>query len=219
MDADFWLERWREGQTHFHQARVTPLLQKYWPTLELPVGSQILVPLCGKSLDMVWLAEQGHRVLGVELSQLAVEQFFAENGMQPTVRQSAQGSHYAAGNIEIICGDIFKLEPATLSACLGAYDRAALIALPPQMRAQYSQYVYGQLADQYRGLLITLDYPQEQMDGPPFSVHEEEVQSIFAAHSQAQVIDRRDILDKEPKFAQRGLQKLDTVVYRLQRKH
>ena len=217
MDADFWLERWHDGRTHFHQARVTPLLQKYWPSLALPAGSRVLVPLCGKSLDMIWLAEQGLRVLGVELSQLAVEQFFAENGLHPEMHHSTLGSHYAAGNIEIICGDIFKLDAATLSGCTGVYDRAALIALPADMRAQYVRHVYAQLSGQYRGLLITLDYSQAQMEGPPFSVHDEEVQALYAGHSDAAIIDRRDILDKEPKFAERGLTQLDTVVYRLQR--
>lgn len=217
MDADFWLERWREGRTHFHQQRVTPLLQKYWPTLELPAGSQVLVPLCGKSLDMLWLAAQGLRVLGSELSQLAVEQFFSENDLQPAIHQSALGRHYVAGNIEIICGDIFNLDAATLNACSGVYDRAALVALPAAMRAQYVSHVYGQLSDQYRGILITLDYPQAEMDGPPFSVQDPEVQTLYAAHSEARVIDRRDILDKEPKFLAQGVSSLDTVVYRLQR--
>ncbi|WP_034293900.1 thiopurine S-methyltransferase [Herbaspirillum sp. RV1423] len=218
MEAEFWLERWRDGRTHFHQTRVTPLLQKYWPTLALPKDAQVLVPLAGKSLDMVWLAEQEHRVLGVELSQLAVEQFFSENQLQPQVRDSAYGSHYSAGNIEIICGDIFKLDAALLSECIGVYDRAALVALPAAMRAQYAQHIYGQLSDRYRGILITLDYPQEQMDGPPFSVDDGEVQAIYSSHSDAVIIDRRDILDKEPKFSERGVSRLDTVVYKLQRK-
>jgi len=217
MDADFWLERWREGRTHFHQQRVTPLLQKYWPSLELPAGSQVLVPLCGKSLDMLWLAAQGLRVLGSELSQLAVEQFFSENDLQPAIHQSALGCHYVAGDIEIICGDIFHLDAATLNACSGVYDRAALVALPAAMRAHYVGHVYGQLSDQYRGILITLDYPQAEMDGPPFSVQDAEVQTLYAAHSAAKIIDRRDILDKEPKFLAQGVSRLDTVVYRLQR--
>ena len=218
MEAEFWLERWRDGRTHFHQTRVTPLLQKYWPMLGLPKDSRVLVPLAGKSLDMVWLAEQGHRVLGAELSQLAVEQFFSENHLQPQIHPSAYGSHYVAGNIEIICGDIFKLDAAILSTCSGVYDRAALVALPAAMRAQYAQHVYGQLANDYRGILITLDYPQEQMDGPPFSVQDAEVQSLYAPHSDAAIIDRRDILDKEPKFMERGVSRLDTVVYKLQRR-
>ena len=218
MDADFWLERWREGRTHFHQTRVTPLLAKYWPSLALPKGSKVLVPLSGKSLDMVWLAEQGHRVLGVELSSLAVEQFFEENKLTPSVRDADQGRYYAAGEIEIYCGDIFALGADVLGECVGAYDRAALIALPVAMRKRYVKQVYGQLSPDYRGLLITLDYDQSQMDGPPFSVGDDEVQAIYAGHSDAVLIDRRDILEKEPKFKERGLAKLDTLVYRLQRK-
>ena len=218
MEATFWLERWREGRTHLHQDKVASLLQKYWPALALPAGSQVLVPLAGKSLDMLWLAEQGHRVLGVELSQLAVEQFFSENRLQASTRNSTYGTHYQCGNIEIICGDIFGLDTAILSACVGVYDRAALIALPPKMRAAYVQHVYGQLSDHYRGILITLDYPQEQTDGPPFSVSDVEVQSLYGAHSRATILDRRDILDKEPRFSERGVTRLDTVVYQLQRK-
>lgn len=218
MDADFWLERWRDGRTHFHQNRVMPLLQKYWPSLSLPSGSRVLVPLCGKSLDMVWLAEQGYTVLGVELSPVAVEQFFAENNLHPSTHDSVTGRHYLSGNIEIICGDIFALDAATLAGCTGVYDRAALIALPSEVRKPYAQHVYAQLSDQYRGLLLTLEYDQVQMDGPPFAVHETEVQSLFDGHSEAKVIDRRDILDQELKFAERGLTQLDTVVYRLGRK-
>lgn len=219
MEAEFWLERWRDGRTHFHQSRVTPLLQKYWPTLMLPHGCQVLVPLAGKSLDMIWLAEQGHRVLGVELSQLAVEQFFDENKLCPQVRETACGRHFEADDISVICGDIFRLDAALLSACAGVYDRAALVALPPAMRADYVRQIYGSLASSCRGLLITLDYPQEQMNGPPFSVGDAEIQDMFSAHSEATLIDRRDILDKEPKFIAGGVTRLDSLVYALRRKH
>ncbi|MBV8622324.1 MAG: thiopurine S-methyltransferase [Herbaspirillum sp.] len=218
MEAEFWLERWREGRTHFHQARVTPLLQKYWPQLGLPAGSTVLVPLCGKSLDMLWLAQQGHRVLGVELSELAITQFFSENQLTPVVHESAQGRHYVAGNIELVCGDIFALEDATLAACAGAYDRAALIALPPAMRQRYASDIYGRLPRAAQSLVITLEYAQEKMDGPPFSVAEDEVLRLFSQHSETAAIDRRDILEKEPKFLERGLTALDTVVYRLRRR-
>lgn len=216
MEADFWLARWREGRTHFHQERVEPLLQKYWPNLDVPAGARVLVPLCGKSLDMVWLAAQGLRVLGVELSPLAVAQFFEGQGVTPEVRESALGTHYRAGDIEILCGDIFALDAETLGSCEAAYDRAALIALPTDMRPDYVQHVYGQLAAGYRGLLMTLDYPQAQMDGPPFSVDDAEVQGLFKGHTQAKVIDQRDILAKEPKFAQRGVARIDALMYQLQ---
>ncbi len=149
----------------------------------------MLVPLCGKSLDMIWLAAQGNPVLGVELSQLAVEQFFDENELKPLTHQSIYGKHYVAGNIEIICGDIFKLDAQILSHCVGAYDRAALVALPEAMRADYVRHVYGQLSRAYQGLLITLDYPQEEMAGPPFSVVDAEVQAVFEGVSPARIID------------------------------
>ncbi|OYV46586.1 MAG: thiopurine S-methyltransferase, partial [Burkholderiales bacterium 21-58-4] len=141
MEADFWLQRWREGQTRFHQGRVMPLLQKYWPGLSLPANSRVLVPLAGKSLDIIWLAEQGHHVLAVELSALAIEQFFTENNLHPSSRDTPLGRHFVAGRIEVICGDIFALDAATLADCAGFYDRAALIALPPAMRQRYVRHV------------------------------------------------------------------------------
>lgn len=217
MEAEFWLERWRDGRTHFHQSRVTPLLQKYWPTLMLPPACQVLVPLAGKSLDIIWLAAQGHRVLGVELSRLAIEQFFEENKLTPQVRSATYGVRFVAGRIEMICGDIFDLDATVLSTCAGVYDRAALIALPDEMRARYVRHVYGGLDAHFRGLLITLDYPQPQMNGPPFSVGHDDVLALYAGHCAATLIDRRDILDKEPKFLAAGVSKLDTLVYALKR--
>lgn len=217
MDADFWLERWRLGQTGFHQNRVTPLLGKYWPDLGVSKGSQVLVPLCGKSLDMVWLASQGHRVLGVELAPLAVEQFFDENRLTPQKRAIPAGTLYSAGEIEIICGDIFALNQADFAECAGAYDRAALVALPSAMRERYVRHVYGQLPASARGLLLTLEYDQHEMDGPPFAVLEAEVRALYDNCAGVSILDRRAILDKEPAFAARGLTRLDTVVYALRR--
>jgi len=215
MDTAFWLDRWREGRTFFHQNKVMPLLQKYWPGLDLPPASRVLVPLCGKSLDMRWLAEQGYRVLGVELSPLAVTQFFEEQGLEARVHHTSAGAHHVSGNIEIICGDIFALGAEVLASCTGVYDRAALIALPHTMRDSYVRHVYGGLAPDCRGLMISLDYPQEQMAGPPFSVPDHEVQTLFAPVSKARLIDRRDVLAHEPKFAERGVERLDTLVYEL----
>lgn len=215
MEAEFWLGRWREGRTHFHQDQVMPLLRKHWPTLQVAAGSRVLVPLCGKSLDMPWLASQGFQVLGVELSPLAVEQFFSEHGLEPGTHETSQGKHYTAGAIEIICGDIFDLNAQTLASCQAVYDRAALIALPADMRPAYVNHVYNQLPEGCESLLITLDYPQEQMDGPPFSVPDAEIQTLFASRTRAEVIERRDILQDEDKFLRSGVQQLDTVVYRL----
>ncbi len=215
MDKDFWQQRWREGQIGFHQTRVMPLLQKHWPALGLPANSRVLVPLAGKSRDVAWLAEQGHHVLAVELAAIAVEQFFAEHGLTPTIRDSIVGRHYTAGRIEFICGDIFDLDAATLAQCTGCYDRAALIALPSDMRRHYVAHVYGGLPDGCRALLLTLDYTQAKMDGPPFAVGGDEVRRLFAPEWDIDRLETRDILGQESRFAERGLDWLHTSVYRL----
>jgi thiopurine S-methyltransferase len=217
MDAEFWKQRWRDGQIGFHQDRVTPLLEKHWDALDLPAGSKVFVPLAGKSLDMDWLAVRGHRVLGVELSELAVRQFFAERGQVPTVSESRMGQHYVNGAIELICGDAFKLDVATLADCAVVYDRAALIALPPAMRKRYADELYARLPTSCRGLIITLEYPQHEKSGPPFSVDEAEVHALFDRDWRIDMLERRDILAEQPGFIAEGVSALQTAVYRLQR--
>jgi thiopurine S-methyltransferase len=218
MQAEFWLQRWREGRTGFHHERPMPLLLEHWPSLASPKGSRVLVPLCGKTLDMPWLAAQGHRVLGVELSPLAVAQFFAEHGLVPERHDSPMGVHHVAGDIEIIQGDVFGLDDATLAGCDAVYDRAAVIALPAPMRERYAREVYARLPTGCRGLMITLAYPQAEMDGPPFSVDGGHVEALFEADWSIDLLERRDILAVQPKFQEAGVSSLHTSVYRLQRK-
>lgn len=215
MDTDFWLQRWEQGQTGFHQPRVMPLLQKHWPALGMPAGSRVLVPLAGKSLDILWLAQQGHAVLAVELSPIAVTQFFETHGLSPTISTTAQGTLYRAGSIDFLCGDIFDLDAATLAGCAACYDRAALIALPPDLRARYVRHVYGHLPAGCRTLLLTLDYPQAEMAGPPFAVPEAEIRTLYSPGWHIERLESRDILAQEPKFAARGLSRMGTDVYRL----
>lgn len=218
MEPNFWLQRWRENQIGFHQKRTTPLLERYWRALDLPRGSRVFVPLAGKSLDLLWLAAQGHRVLGVELSALAVEQFFADNGLTPAMRESQYGRHHVAGAIELIHGDAFALDEAALADCGGVYDRAALVALPPAMRARYVGELYARLPPGCRGLLITLEYPQHEKKGPPFSVEEAEVRGLYEPRWDVERLDRRDVLAEEPRFVEEGLTALASVAYRLQRR-
>ncbi|MDY0308652.1 MAG: thiopurine S-methyltransferase [Castellaniella sp.] len=215
MDTDFWLQRWQQGQTGFHQSRVMPLLQKHWPGLGLPAGSRVLVPLAGKSLDVAWLAQQGHAVLAVELSPIAVEQFFKDHGLHPEIQPTPEGTLYRAGPIEFLCGDIFNLTAATLARCTACYDRAALIALTPALRARYAHHVYGQLPAGCRTLLLTLDYPQAEMDGPPFSVPGAEIQALYGSRWHIEPLETRDVLAQEPKFAARGVSRMQTGVFRL----
>lgn len=217
MDAAFWQQRWRDRQIGFHQDRPSPLLLKHWPSLALPAASRVFVPLAGKTLDMAWFAAQGHRVLGVELSSLAVEEFFAEHGLQPQVETTRYGRHYRAGMIELICGDAFALDAEALADCSAVFDRAALIALPPPLRQRYADGLYSRLPQGCRGLLITLEYPQPEKQGPPFSVLEDEVRALYARDWSVRTLERRDILAQQPGFAAEGVTALETLVYQLTR--
>ena len=217
MDRDFWLQRWHDNQIGFHQDQPTPLLCKHWASAGVADGATGFVPLAGKSLDMVWLAAQGHRVLGVELSPLAVAQFFAEHDLTPEVSESRYGLHHRAGPIELVLGDAFGLDAELLAGCDAVYDRAAVIALPPELRTRYAEALYPRLPASCRGLMITLEYPQHEKDGPPFSVPETEVRERFAPHWDVHLLERRDILATQQSFVDQGVTALDTCVYRLVR--
>ena len=217
MEPDFWHERWQQGRIGFHQDRPLPLLCKHWPTLDLALDTRVFVPLCGKSLDMAWLAERGHRILGVELSELAVQQFFEERGLGPDVHDTRYGRHYVAGPYEIIAGDAFKLDAEVLAGCTAIYDRAALIALPPHLRQRYTANVWHHLPPGCTGLLVTLEYPQHEKDGPPFSVEEPEVRQLLEPDWSITLLERRDILADENRFRDAGVTRLHTVVYRAER--
>ncbi len=216
MDPEFWQQRWCDNKIGFHQDRVTPLLEQYWAQVGAPPDARVFVPLCGKSLDMPWLAARGHRVLGVELSQLAVDRFFAEHDMVPEVRESRYGLHHVAGGVEIIMGDVFDLDATLLSECSAVFDRAALIALPTALRTRYVREVYAALPRDCRGLLVTLEYPPHEKAGPPFPVDEAEVHALFDASWSVDLLARRDILDQQPGFVAEGVTVLSTSAYRLE---
>ena len=219
LDAThYWQDRWAEGRTGWHQDRPTPLMLKHWPALDVAPGSRVFVPLAGKSQDMSWLAGQGYRVLGVELSQLAIEQFFAESGLEPRETPTRYGRHYEAGGIEIICGDVFALDDAVLRDCDAVFDRAALIALPPPLRRRYVDELYALLPAGCSGLLITLEYLQHETEGPPFSVAEDEVRTLFSPGWSVELLERRDILTEDERSGPGGRTSLHTSVYRLVRR-
>ena len=215
MEKEDWLARWREGRIGWHQSEVTPLLRQHWDGLAVPAGARVLVPLCGKTLDMLWLADQGFEVLGVELSELAVQQFFAEGGLQPKRWAEPGGVHYRAGRIEVIVADIFDVAAQALAGCAVVYDRAALIALPPALRRRYASEVYGKLPVGSLGLLIALEYEQASMDGPPFSVPEPEVRQLFEPAWRVALALRRETTG--PQRADQDTQ-FRAAAYRLERR-
>ncbi|MBT0622383.1 thiopurine S-methyltransferase [Pseudomonas fluorescens] len=215
MEPKFWQERWARNQIGFHLPEVNPYLQRHWPKLALAEGAKVLVPLCGKSLDLMWLASLGYRVLGVELSEQAVEAFFSEQGLMPRISQRGVFKVYRADLIEVWCGDFFALDAEALADCFALYDRAALIALPPLMRAQYAEHLNALLRPGCQGLLITLDYDQTQKAGPPFAVADEEVKLLLGGHWSVQVLEEQDILGESWKFVQDGVTRLEERVYRV----
>lgn len=216
MDPQFWRERWQQNQIGFHQGEVNPYLRKYWNDLGVSAPARILVPLCGKSLDLIWLSQQGYQVEGVELSELAVRAFFDEQGLTPRVTTQGEFQVWESENLRLWCGDFFNLSASLVGKIDAVYDRAALIALPAPMRQQYVLHIQN-LVGAVPHLLITLDYPQHQMDGPPFSVEQAEVQALFAERytgTQAQACD--DALSSSPQLQQRGVERLNECVYLLQ---
>jgi thiopurine S-methyltransferase len=213
MEPKFWQERWARNQIGFHLPEVNPYLQRHWPPM--PEGAKVLVPLCGKSLDLMWLASQGLRVLGVELSEQAVEAFFSEQNLTPRIAERGVFKVYQAGLIEIWCGDFFALGAEALGDCTALYDRAALIALPPLMRTRYTEQLNRLLQPGCQGLLITLDYDQTQKAGPPFAVPDEEVRVLLGELWVLEVLEEQDILGESWKFVQDGVTRLGERVYQL----
>ena len=141
MDAQFWHDRWHEGRLGFHEGRVNRMLETHVGALGLNPGARILLPLCGKAVDLPWLAAQGYRVVGAELSAVAVRDLFASLEIDPVVAEKGDLTLWSAGNIEVFVGDIFDLDPETLGVVDAIYDRAALVALPDAMRARYAAHL------------------------------------------------------------------------------
>ncbi len=217
MDSEFWLERWRRREIGFHLEHPNPKLIRYWSHLNLAPASRVLVPLCGKSEDLLWLARQGHRVLGVEVSSLAVEAFFAEHKLQPQRLPDGPFERWTAGPLTLLCGDFFTLDRQAAGPLEAVYDRAALVALPPALRDRYVGCITELLPHGAEMLLVTFDYPQEEMQGPPFAVGPELVEVLYGNKFSVEHLACDAILAEEPRFQERGLTALSEHVFRLRR--
>jgi thiopurine S-methyltransferase len=174
MNPEFWHKRWADNQIGFHESAVNPLLVAHLDSLALPQGARVFVPLCGKTLDIDWLLSRGYRVAGAELSTSAVAQLLERLGVKPAIHRQGGLERHCAPGLDIFVGDIFQLTAAMLGTVDAVYDRAALIALPPDMRGRYVQHLRA-ICGSVPQLLITLDYDQSVVDGPPFSVSAAEV--------------------------------------------
>ena len=190
MTPEFWQARWQEKRIGFNQPDVNSLLIKYFTALNLPVDSRVFVPLCGKSIDIVWLSAQGYDVVGIELVETAVQEFFTEQAIAYTIIEDADKPNIkcytgkiAGRTIELWVADIFALSADDMGHVDAVYDRAALIAMPPEMRPKYSEQV-RKLSNNASQLLLTLNYDQNEWAGPPFSISREEVQQYYGSQYQ-----------------------------------
>ena len=215
MEADFWEDRWRANQIGFHQPDVNGLLRRHWRELEVPPEAPVFVPLCGKSLDMRWLAERGHPVRGVELSAVAVRAFFRELGDVPECSARGELVRCASGAFTIWQGDFFSLRARDLADVKSAYDRAALIALPPAMRERYAKRLQSLLVAGAKILLITVEYDQGLVAGPPFSVSPEEVQGLFGERCTVERVGGEASSLVPPHFPANGVERLQESAWRI----
>jgi thiopurine S-methyltransferase len=180
-----WLDRWREGRIGFHRHDTHPALVRHWPRLKIRAGTKVLVPLCGKSLDMRWLANRDHPVLGIELSREAIEQFVDEGTGEVSRYQQEPFSICRQGSVELWCGDFFHFHIDQAAEIGAFYDRAALIALPPATRQRYAFHLAQLIPPGMRGLLISLSRaPGDESAGPPYHVPSDEVRELFEPNFQ-----------------------------------
>lgn len=218
MEHDFWHGRWEVNQIGFHEEQPHDFLQEFFSELNLPQKGACLVPLCGKSNDLLFLAEQGYSVIGAELSPIAVESFFKENQLEATRIEGENGFRLenAEAKIQLYCGDFFSLTEKELNGVHSVYDRAALVALPPTMRKEYAQHLTQILPHGGKILLIVFEYNQEEMNGPPFCISEEEIQSLYAEAFDIRVLQDEDIMEKdEDYFREKGATWMREKVYLL----
>lgn len=175
MKPEYWLERWQENRIGFHEVEPNPRLVENYRALNDTIRA--LVPLCGKSVDLEWLAVHGHEVVGVELSEKAAEAFFAERNITPQRTQRGAFIELRHSTISILIGDFFATNAEELGHFDAVYDRAAMIALPPELRQRYVAHLPTLLSPKAKLLLVTLDYDAE--GGPPFAVSPAEIAKSY----------------------------------------
>ncbi|PAU82205.1 thiopurine S-methyltransferase [Halovibrio salipaludis] len=213
MEPQFWHDIWTERKIGFHRSDIHPMLQNHWHSLGCE-GLDVLVPLSGKTLDMRWLASEGHQVTGIELDQRAVDEFFEEWQCQPAVDARVDGlADHHSGNIHLLVGDFFGFQPEARFEAF--YDRAALIAMPEAMRPDYLRKLASLVVEGGVGMLITFEYPDGEMDGPPFPVRRPELdaQNWFRVEQ----LERQEVIGYYTHLQEAGVTSLVETAYRLER--
>ena len=215
MKHEFWAERWSEGLIGFNQSEVNAHLRTHWPSLELDSSARILVPLCGKSIDLLWLREQGHAVVGVEFVEQAIHDFFSDHAIpyEPTAlgwRATDNGPP-----LTLVRHDFMTLQPQQIGRFDAVYDRASVVALPPDLQFDFGRAMGVLLQPKCVGILLSFEYPPEQRQGPPFATDRNRLREILGTNVEIELIDRHDLDSSE--VERFGVDWCSVVVYRLGR--
>lgn len=212
MSNKIWKSMWKHNQFQFHQPIINPLLQQYLPQLQLSANDDILVPLCGKSLDMDLLIDSGYHVIGIELSKIAIQAYFDARNIKPQHEKKGQFIRWWHNDIEIWCGDIFNLTDNDISHVKTLYDCASLTALPSESRPHYVQHFYEKLSKQSQILLITTESADEhQLESA--SMIDSEVQSLYENYYQIELLHGQSSLKQDPEHPGAAIMPMDEKVY------
>ncbi|MGZ4969423.1 MAG: thiopurine S-methyltransferase [Methylobacter sp.] len=217
-DNPLWLQCWRDRQTDFHQKAVNRLLTRFWPSLGLAKGSRVFVPLCGKSLDMIWLAKQGHEVIGVELSPIAVRAFFRENRLQPARRQAGKFTLWQHGRLSILCGDYFSLTEDDLGQVDTVYDRAALTALPEDIRKPYVAHLRRIVAETTNVFLLTTEDAEENQSQSQALGVSEEIKTLYSEDFEIDLAHVESVFEVDAELPDKFPERTEYKVYKLSTK-
>jgi thiopurine S-methyltransferase len=215
QDNHLWLAFWRDRRTDFHQSAVNPLLSKFWPGLQMAHGSRVFVPLCGKSLDMIWLAQQGHEVVGVELSTVAVADFFRENGLKPVQRKIGQFTLWNDGKFSILCGDYFALTKADIGQFDTVYDRAALTALPENIRSLYVDQLRKLVPNTVKVFLLTVEDAAENATMKQANGVDGEIKTLYSAEFEIDLAFVESVFEPDHESPDQPSKRAEYKVYRL----
>ena len=217
MEIEFWEQRWDEGSIGFHLSEVNPYLVEYWSRLKTAKDATVLVPMCGKSLDMMWFVSKGLNVLGVECSHKAIKAFSDEQKIDMEPKQHKTFVAHISPQLNMLEGDFFHLDRDDLGTVSAVYDRASLVALPEDMRKQYVELLADKLPDHVSILLVTIEYNQTLMSGPPFSVSNDEVERLYKPHFLVEKLHQQDVINEQPRFKQKGLDMMIERIFKISR--
>lgn len=212
MENEFWHNKWEIKQTGFHLNYVHPILKRHMGLFKQQ--QKVFVPLCGKTLDIGYLLDQGNSVVAAELSEIAIAELFQQLNLNPTISIWKQGKKYQAEKLTVYAGDFFELDAQDIGAISWVYDRAAIVALPEDMRVKYAQHLMA-ITNKVPQLLLTLDYDQNIAGGPPFAVSGEEVTQHYNEVYSIELLEEADIIEEEPRFKAKGLSSFYQRAYHL----